>query len=233
MTQTTLSEAEKATNYDTFRHIELVRNLLNCCVDNLLKRGELHDKSKLGHPEVEVFTEFTPKLANCTYGSDEYKNHLAAMKPALDHHYAHNSHHPEFRRWHCPVCQGQFSEQQFQAAPQGPNDTGWRYCPDCSASSLITETQLLNKPELGINGMSLFDIIEMVCADWPAAVKRHADGNLLRSLEINRKRFNISDQLVAIIRNTYREMGLIEHGWDSTTSTCQSTSQGLPAKSTT
>lgn len=90
-----LTESHKATNYETFRHIERVRNLLNQFASELLKRGELHDQSKLTSPEVEVFAEYTPKLSGCTYGSDEYKSYLSAMKPALEHHYANNSHHPE------------------------------------------------------------------------------------------------------------------------------------------
>jgi hypothetical protein len=60
-----------------------------------MRKGELHDQSKLESPEVEAFTEYTPKLAGCTYGSEEYKGYLAAIKPALDHHYANNKHHPE------------------------------------------------------------------------------------------------------------------------------------------
>lgn len=93
-----LTEQQKATNYDTFRHIERVRNLLNKCVIELIQRGEQHDQSKLASPEVEYFTEYTPKLATCTYGSDEYKGFLAAIKPALDHHYANNRHHPEHHK---------------------------------------------------------------------------------------------------------------------------------------
>lgn len=93
--QKNLSLEEKATNFDTFRHIERVRNLLNVCVTDLLKRGEQHDQSKLESPEVEYFTEYTPKLAGCTYGSEEYKGFMTAMKPALEHHYANNSHHSE------------------------------------------------------------------------------------------------------------------------------------------
>jgi len=77
------------------RHIETVRNILGVVVKNLINRGSFHDQSKLQSPEVEVFEEFTPKLRDLTYGSDEYKQALAAMKPALDHHYAHNTHHPE------------------------------------------------------------------------------------------------------------------------------------------
>lgn len=85
----------KATNFDTMRHIERVRNLLNEVVAQLLRRGELHDQSKLESPEVEAFTEYTPKLAASSYGSPEYDGFRKAMKPALDHHYAHNRHHPE------------------------------------------------------------------------------------------------------------------------------------------
>lgn len=94
----TLSENEKATNYETFRHIERVRNLLNVCIKELIKRGELHDQTKLESPEVEMFAEYTPKLAASTYGSEEYKKFLEAIKPALDHHYANNRHHPEHHK---------------------------------------------------------------------------------------------------------------------------------------
>lgn len=90
-----LTESQKATNFETFRHIERVRNLLNLMVAELLRRGELHDQSKLASPEVEVFAEFTPKLAGSTYGSEEYEGFRQDMKPALDHHYANNRHHPE------------------------------------------------------------------------------------------------------------------------------------------
>jgi hypothetical protein len=90
-----LTIEQRATNNETFRHIERVRNLLNTCVIELLKRGELHDQSKLEDPEIAFFTEFTPKLASCTYGGDEYKGYLNSLNPALDHHYAHNRHHPE------------------------------------------------------------------------------------------------------------------------------------------
>jgi hypothetical protein len=99
----TLTLEEKATNNDTFRHIERVRNLLNRCVTDLLTRGEKHDQTKLEPPEVSVFTEYTEKLATSTYGSEEYEGFRKAMKPALDHHYANNSHHPEYieskERW--------------------------------------------------------------------------------------------------------------------------------------
>jgi len=80
---------------DTLDHIHAVRMCLDLCVTDLRFRQTHHDESKLHDPEKAVFDEFTPKLRGSTYGSDEYKEFLAAMKPALDHHYAHNSHHPE------------------------------------------------------------------------------------------------------------------------------------------
>lgn len=58
----------------------------------------------------------------------------------------------------------------------------------------------------GIMGMTLLDIIEMLC-DWKAATLRHADGNLYNSIEINQKRFGYTDELKQIFINTAKELG--------------------------
>lgn len=142
---------------DTYDHIREVQGNLLDVVLNLRLRSTMHDASKLQDPEKMLFDEWTPKLKELTYGSDEYKTALASMGPALAHHYEVNSHHPEHY----------------------PN---------------------------GIAGMSLFDVIEMLC-DWCAAAKRHADGDLTKSLEINRKRFGIDNQLSTILENTRKELG--------------------------
>lgn len=60
--------------------------------------------------------------------------------------------------------------------------------------------------ERGVADMSLIDIIEML-ADWKAATLRHANGSIQNSLEINKDRFQISDQLSEILSNTIRELG--------------------------
>lgn len=83
---------------DTYKHIQSVQNNMHVLITSLLERQRDHDQSKLVSPELEVFDEYTPKLAACTYGSPEYKNFLEEMKPALAHHYANNSHHPEFHK---------------------------------------------------------------------------------------------------------------------------------------
>lgn len=80
---------------DTLRHKFRVQSLISNIRHKLFLRGENHDDSKLESPEKELFDEFTPKLKGSTYGSEEYKENLKGLGPALEHHYANNSHHPE------------------------------------------------------------------------------------------------------------------------------------------
>lgn len=89
----TMTEAE--CQVETIKHIESVRKYIRVITDMLTTRGVKHDASKLESPELEIFTEATPKLAGLTYGSEEYEESLREIKPALDHHYAANRHHPE------------------------------------------------------------------------------------------------------------------------------------------
>src|SRR3982751_4583247 len=58
----------------------------------------------------------------------------------------------------------------------------------------------------GVNGMTLVDLIEML-ADWKAATERHADGDLQRSLYIQKERFGLTHQLVSILQNTAAQAG--------------------------
>lgn len=81
---------------DTYKHKQTVNKFINLVIMELMDRAVNHDNSKLGDFEVDIFTEYTPKLAGCTYGSEEYKQFLKEMKPALDHHYENNRHHPEY-----------------------------------------------------------------------------------------------------------------------------------------
>ncbi len=58
----------------------------------------------------------------------------------------------------------------------------------------------------GIAGMSLLDIVEMLC-DWKAASERTKQGSIAQSLVHNKQRFGIDDQLAAILENTVKELG--------------------------
>lgn len=145
---------------ETKKHIKTVIKYCKNFTKQLITRVMNHDKSKLGDIEKPLFDEYTSKLKNSTYGSEEYKNFLEQLKPALNHHYKNNSHHPEY-----------YSN--------------------------------------GIQGMDLFDLVEMFF-DWKAASERHDNGNLLKSIDINKKRFNMSDDLVCIFKNTENRMKEME-----------------------
>jgi len=58
---------------------------------------------------------------------------------------------------------------------------------------------------LGVTDMSLLDIIEML-ADWKAANDRKG-GDFGHSIQVSVNRFNISEQLHAILINTAKELG--------------------------
>lgn len=144
---------------ETKRHIRKVNNFLKEIIDELSARGKLHDRSKLSTAEAPYFEEVISELSGLTYGSPEYAACLGKLKPALDHHYEFNRHHPEH-----------FKD--------------------------------------GISGMNLIDVVEMI-ADWKAASLRHADGDIMKSIECNQKRFNYSDDLKKILQNTIQYLG-----WD-------------------
>lgn len=90
-----LDQAELAAKVETYKHIDKIREYLRLFANELLVRGETHDRSKLAPEESRVFAEYTPKLRGSTYGSAEYEQFRKEMAPALAHHYANNRHHPE------------------------------------------------------------------------------------------------------------------------------------------
>lgn len=94
---TQLNEKQKATNWETLKHIEVVMSLLATMQHEIARRMFSHDRSKLQQPELDMFVQFTDKLAGMTYGSAEYEECRQEMlKTALGHHYENNRHHPEF-----------------------------------------------------------------------------------------------------------------------------------------
>lgn len=138
---------------DTLKHIKRVQELLNQAAIELIQRGNIHDQSKLESPEKEYFDR-AKRLEHIDYGTTEYQQCLDELKPALEHHYANNSHHPQY----------------------------------------YTN---------GVNGMNLFDLIEMFL-DWKAASERHNTGDIYKSIEVNKDRFNLDNQIVDIFNNTVK-----------------------------
>lgn len=80
---------------DTLRHSLRVGALMAEPIRELVDRSVRHDLSKVEPPEKETFDLYTPLLATTSYDSPEYRANLAAMRDALEHHYANNRHHPE------------------------------------------------------------------------------------------------------------------------------------------
>lgn len=180
---------------ETLAHIRKVQDNLNTFALDLIDRGGKHDHSKLQDPERAAFDHLTPRLKGLTYGSSEYKSSLREMKPAIDHHYSVNDHHPEFfHSWECanPGCK-----------------CGVRYTtedqPDkCDACE---GTEFKNRGD--IEQMNLMQLVEMLC-DWKAAVERHEDGDIMKSFEINEKRFSIPQPIMGLLRRTARDLWGIE-----------------------
>lgn len=81
---------------ETLEHIERVSFYMRDMIFNLQHRMVNHDQSKLKSPEKEYFDEYTPRLATLTFGTPEYTQNIQDLKPALEHHYANNDHHPQF-----------------------------------------------------------------------------------------------------------------------------------------
>lgn len=60
----------------------------------------------------------------------------------------------------------------------------------------------------GVNDMNLIDLLEML-ADWVCSSNSQNEGSIENSLEINKFRFDVSDQLHRILCNTVRDLS-----WD-------------------
>lgn len=80
----------------TLDHVHAVARKLMEIVTDIQGRAIRHDRSKFSEEEFGTFARETHALKGLTYGSDEYKAALGRMKPALEHHYLNNRHHPEY-----------------------------------------------------------------------------------------------------------------------------------------
>lgn len=93
-----MSEQLERSKVETLLHKQEVAKGITAFCQVLMDRALYHDESKLQSPEVEIFGEHTHELSKMVYGSDEYKQSLEKLKPAIEHHYAKNRHHPEFHK---------------------------------------------------------------------------------------------------------------------------------------
>jgi len=161
----------------------------------LLLRASRHDLSKLQSPEAEFFAVYTPLLDGVTFGDPQYKEFLAALKPALDHHYGRNDHHPEHYREGTPDPEMLSDISALERSTDIPQAVKER---------LVARLQEEAANDVSpINEMNLPAILEMTL-DWKASSERHRNGNILRSILINTPRFRISRQLAQVLVNTVK-----------------------------
>jgi len=193
---------------DTLKHIQRVQVLLEDCALTLKERGAVHDASKLEEPEKSAFDRVVPKLAGMKYGTDEYRAALRDLGPALEHHYAANSHHPEHYK------KGQLMPEDHPlyllrrqcALAREVADASDAQLKENALISAYVEYQIAAE-ESRLNGMDLFDVIEMLM-DWKAASERMQDGgDIYKSIDQNRSRFGMSQQLVSIFYRTAERIG--------------------------
>lgn len=79
-------------------HIQRVKHLLNDFRDQLQLRGDRHDLSKFDPAEagpLQAMQDLIDREGPAPFGTDEYRRRTSLLGPMLEHHYAHNSHHPE------------------------------------------------------------------------------------------------------------------------------------------
>jgi hypothetical protein len=86
---------ETTTISETTEHINTVRNVLYSLIAELNIRANDHDRSKLHSPELEIFASTQGELEKVEYGTPEYDQLKDKVKPAIEHHYQNNRHHPE------------------------------------------------------------------------------------------------------------------------------------------
>jgi len=80
---------------DTIEHIAKVQFYLSATITNLHERSTVHDRSKLEEPELSGYEGLSQAAQGVNYGTQEYRDALAPFKEIIQHHYAHNRHHPE------------------------------------------------------------------------------------------------------------------------------------------
>lgn len=80
---------------DALEHIAKVERYLSQMAHELRARAAAHDASKLEEPELSGYVGLSEAVKGLTYGTDEYRAAFAPYKEIIQHHYRHNSHHPE------------------------------------------------------------------------------------------------------------------------------------------
>src|SRR6266704_2184196 len=80
---------------DLVDHKRRVAGYMQIVANELFRRAAVHDNSKFSPEEFEAYEEAFPDLQKYAYGTEEFRAVLRKIKPAIQHHYQANDHHPE------------------------------------------------------------------------------------------------------------------------------------------
>ena len=81
---------------DLVDHKQRVAGYMQLLANDLFWRSARHDNSKFSDEEFEAYEEAFPELQKYAYGTPEFKAALEKIRPAVEHHYHENDHHPEY-----------------------------------------------------------------------------------------------------------------------------------------
>src|SRR5712691_1387331 len=85
---------------DLVDHKQRVAGYMQKVAASLFERATVHDNSKFGPEEFELYDAAFSDLQKYEYGSEELKAVYTRIEPALTHHVTSNDHHPEYFAGH-------------------------------------------------------------------------------------------------------------------------------------
>ncbi|SRR5258708_962795 len=80
---------------DLIDHKRRVAHYMGLIANELFKRAAVHDNSKFSPEEFEAYDQAFPNFKKYAFGSEELKAVYESIRPALQHHFQENRHHPE------------------------------------------------------------------------------------------------------------------------------------------
>jgi hypothetical protein len=81
---------------DLVDHKRRVAGYMQIVANELFRRAATHDNSKFSPEEFEAYDQAFPQFKKYAFGSLEMNAVYESIKPALQHHFQENDHHPEY-----------------------------------------------------------------------------------------------------------------------------------------
>ena len=83
---------------DTILHVSEVAENLEAMASQLRQRGLSHDRTKFQALEFDAFVSTREQFKKANYGTQDYQDCVAAVRPAVDNHHENNRHHTDYHK---------------------------------------------------------------------------------------------------------------------------------------